>query len=192
MNIIIINGNNNKNNTEFDNYCITLKNSLIERNEGVTLFHLYNMKLKPCQGCLSCWLKTPGDCIINDGIKDIYKIYFSSDLVLFATTIVKGFISSVLKKFLDRTIPHIHPYITLINGESRHRKRYRNYPPIAALLQKQDDTTDEDIKITSNYLKRTTDHFYSDFKFCHFMDKSIKEIINEISNLYRIPQGKKW
>jgi multimeric flavodoxin WrbA len=37
-----------------------------EAGAEVELYHTSDLKINPCQGDLSCWLRTPGECIHND------------------------------------------------------------------------------------------------------------------------------
>ena len=38
----------------------------------VELFHLYELDIKPCLGCLACWRKTPGECVQKDDMQKVY------------------------------------------------------------------------------------------------------------------------
>jgi multimeric flavodoxin WrbA len=47
---------------------------LVEQNGfEVEQILLKNVKVAPCQGCFECWVKTPGECKIDDNGRNIAK-----------------------------------------------------------------------------------------------------------------------
>lgn len=116
--------------------------------------------LKACIGCWACWLKTPGRCVHKDAMAESCADYVNSDKVIVLMDTAQGFINHNAKAFMDRTIPHYHPYIELVDGECHHRARYAHYPELhfyyddAALNQ-------EEAQIIEDYLYRTAYHFRS-------------------------------
>jgi multimeric flavodoxin WrbA len=105
----------------------------------------------------------------------------NSDLVLFASPIVMGFVGADLKKTMDKLIPLVHPYIELVQNECHHRKRYEKYPRIGLVLEKTDHADDEDIAITTAIFERFTLNLRSTLAFVTFTDKPAQEVTNEIS-----------
>lgn len=114
--------------------------------------------INACIGCWSCWLKTPGKCIFNDQMAAHYHDYINSDTVVLLLDTAQGFISHQGKAFLDRTIPHYHPYIEIINQECHHVARYDRYPDMV-FYYNTDDLTDQEDQIIEDYLYRTAFHF---------------------------------
>lgn len=113
-----------------------------------------------CIGCWDCWLKTPGKCIINDQMTDIYPEYINSDTVILLMDTAQGFINHQAKAFFDRTIPLYHPYIEMINGECHHVSRYKSYPDMVYYFDTEGLTTEEE-QVIEDYLYRTAYHFKS-------------------------------
>ena len=87
---------------------------------------LQDISIAPCKGCLKCWTKTPGDCIINDAQTRIYSEMARSDLIILVTPITFGGYSSELKKSLDRFIPDLLPFFKKFGSEIHHPVRYGN------------------------------------------------------------------
>lgn len=114
--------------------------------------------LKDCIGCWSCWVKTPGLCIHKDSMSTTYSSLVKSDIVLFAMSTAKGFISGPCKTFIDRLIPLFHPYFRLDKGEMMHVKRYDEYPVMDVYY---DDTilTEGESAILEDYFYRMLEHF---------------------------------
>ncbi len=132
----------------------------LQPKHTVRCFYLQNMNIRHCNGCWDCWWKTPGLCAINDDMESIYPAVMQSDLLIFASPLMAGFTSSLLKKTSDRLIPLIHPYIILIQGESHHKKRYDQYPDFALILEREPDTDDEDIAIVKDIYRRFALNFH--------------------------------
>ncbi|NSW52643.1 MAG: flavodoxin family protein [Anaerolineae bacterium] len=116
--------------------------------------------IKTCIGCWSCWVKTPGMCVCNDAISEIYPGYVNSDKVILLMDTVQGFLNHSAKAFFDRTIPHYHPYIEIVDGECHHKARYERYPEMHFYYDDQNVTVNE-AQIIEDYLYRTAYHFQS-------------------------------
>lgn len=103
----------------FDNHSIS--------HEIVTL---REKTISHCRGCFGCWIKTPGECIIDDDARDITRRMIQVDLVVYFTPIHFGGYSHLLKVQLDRSICLILPMFGKFHGEIHHKKRYERYPSI--------------------------------------------------------------
>ena len=100
----------------------------------VDVMDLRNENIAGCLGCFGCWLKTPGECIINDSGRDLARKFIQSDVLFLLTPVTFGMYSSVLKKALDRLpCPVLMPFFENINGEIHHEKRYEKYPLLVAV-----------------------------------------------------------
>jgi multimeric flavodoxin WrbA len=69
--------------------------------QSVSHFYLNEMKIKPCQGCLSC-ATPPHKCAINDDMTQIYDAYKAADLIVWASPMYWGYITSQMKAAQDR------------------------------------------------------------------------------------------
>ncbi len=183
MKITILNGNPQADNIKFDNYIDTLTDLLKSDRHTVTVFKLRDMDIKQCIGCWSCWVETPGDCIIPDNSGDICREYVNSDFVIFASPIIMGFISALLKKAMERLLPLVHPYFEVVNGEIHHLSRYDRYPLMGLLIQKGRDTDEEDIKIITDIYMRSAINIKTSLRFTKLTDDSMEEVVNEINNI---------
>jgi len=94
---------------------------------------LRHKRIAGCTGCFGCWIQTPGICIIDDDGREIAKQAAQADLLIFLTPVTFGGYSSELKKAVDRTLPVLLPYFTLVNGEVHHRMRYRRRQRLAVV-----------------------------------------------------------
>jgi len=121
---VVLNGARNGD-TKVDEVSETLS-SILKNSGQVTVFQLRKMEIADCLGCFGCWIKTPGECVINDAERDIAKKLAYADLKVFLTPIVFGGYSYELKKVLDRQICNILPFFTKIEGEVHHEARYEH------------------------------------------------------------------
>ena len=182
MKITVLNGNPKPDNSRFDNYLQNLSNLLESNKHEVTIFTLREMDLRYCVGCFGCWVKTPGECVSGDGSHDIRRECINSDFVLFASPVIMGFTSALLKKVHDKLIPLIHPYFELVQNEVHHLARYDKYPLMGLLLEKDKDTDEEDIKIISDIYRRDAISFKTSFCFAKLTSDPIEEAANEINS----------
>jgi multimeric flavodoxin WrbA len=169
MVISILNGAPETDSGSFSKKISFLASELSVGNK-VHLFNLASMNLHYCTGCWSCWWKTPGECAIKDDGEQIFRAVINSDFIIFASPLVTGFTSAILKKIQDRLIVLLHPYLEIINGESHHMKRYDKYPEFGVIIDKEEDTDDEDIKIIKDIYDRLAINFHSRQRFIKYVD----------------------
>lgn len=53
--------------------------ALAEKVDEYHVIHTAAMRIAPCVGCNSCWLKTPGVCALKDDYEQILKAYLEYD-----------------------------------------------------------------------------------------------------------------
>lgn len=180
MKITIVDGSSDSySNKEFT---LHLAEGLIDAGHRVKLLKANKMKINYCQGCWSCWWKTPGECPQKDDMHEFYKSYLDSDLVVHFSPLSMGFISSRLKTINDRTIPLVHPYIQIVNKECHHQKRYKKYPWLALIVDQMDGDT-EDLKITKDLYTRLAINLKSELKVFSTTLKSKEKLIDELSHI---------
>lgn len=124
----------------------------------LSVYDFQKKKIIPCIGCWDCWLKTPGNCALKDRMNESYSAFVASDAVIILMDTAQGFINHKGKAFIDRSIPHFHPYIKLIDGESQHLSRYDRLPDMIFYFEREGLSKDEEQRI-EDYLYRTAYHF---------------------------------
>ncbi|MDR0879124.1 MAG: hypothetical protein LBN09_00295 [Clostridioides sp.] len=82
--------------------------------------------IKSCVGCFGCWIKTPGRCVLNDKYNNMGELLARCDELVVISRLVYGSYSPFIRNVLDRSIPYLLPYFTVINGEIHHQPRYEN------------------------------------------------------------------
>ncbi len=129
-------------------------------DEPLNVITLGEQSINICIGCWNCWVKTPGRCVMKDQMADSYNAYVNSDTVILIMETAQGFINHQAKAFLDRTIPHYHPYIEMVGGECHHVARYERYPDMVFYFDPE-GLTDQEEQVTEDHLYRTAYHFRS-------------------------------
>ncbi len=182
MKITLLNGIPDKNHPGFDRYLTTLQENLLESGHPTKLLRLRDLEARYCTGCWSCWVKTPGKCVFEDDSHLVCRAVIQSDFVLYASPVMMGYLSAVMKKFIDKLIPLVHPYITVDHAEAHHWPRYKpdQYPLGGLLLEKTPGTDDEDIALITAIHERTMLNFKSRNAFTLLTDQPVQEVAHAI------------
>ena len=136
MKIVILDGALENTPKNWSEYLSGLTAALKGNDHQVNHFLLKDQDIHHCTGCFKCWVQTPGMCVFDDDSREINRAVINSDFVLFASPLVMGFSTSVLKKKMDRMIPLVHPYLDIVEGEIHHLPRYDRYPLFGLLCSR--------------------------------------------------------
>jgi multimeric flavodoxin WrbA len=71
-------------------------------------FLLNKLDYKGCQACYACKTKRE-DCALDDGLKPVLDAVKDCDILVMATPIYYGEVSSQTKAFIDRTFSYVKP-----------------------------------------------------------------------------------
>jgi multimeric flavodoxin WrbA len=100
-----------------------------------------------CMGCFGCWVKKPGECVIDDGMTGINRDSINSDTVFYLSPVVFGQFSPNIKNAVDRWIPNILPFFkSKPGGLTVHPSRYDAYPSII-IIGYGDGLSEEDARL---------------------------------------------
>ncbi|MBC8264333.1 MAG: NAD(P)H-dependent oxidoreductase [Anaerolineales bacterium] len=75
------------------------------------VIHIRRLHLEPCIGCYTCWARTPGVCIHEDGMAGVLEKFNHADMVIFGTPLYHFTMSGVMKDFIDRLLPRLEPWL---------------------------------------------------------------------------------
>lgn len=108
-----------------------------------------------CMGCFGCWIKKPGECIINDMMAQINRNVMNSDVVIYLSPLIFGQFSANIKNAIDRSLPNMLPFFEIRpDGSTMHPPRYDTYP-FQIIIGYGDKISDEDkqlfIDISKNH-----------------------------------------
>lgn len=80
--------------------------------------------IKGCLGCFACWNKTPGKCVINDGMNEILTKIIAADLIVWSFPLYCFGIPGELKNLIDRQLPLSLPFMAEDTHSGGHPPRY--------------------------------------------------------------------
>jgi multimeric flavodoxin WrbA len=72
------------------------------------VFELNRLACRGCQGCYSCKKET-NNCIVRDGLTDVLSAVSEADVVVLASPVYFGDVTSQLKMFIDRCFSYLKP-----------------------------------------------------------------------------------
>lgn len=79
-----------------------------------------------CVGCFECWVKTPGQCVIEDKYGKMGEWLGHTDRMIIVSQCVYGGYSPFVKNVMDRSISYVNPDFVMRHGEIHHKLRYKN------------------------------------------------------------------
>lgn len=120
MNVIVFNGSPHKDNGVTAAMIRHLNDGFEEAGANVETYNLYEMNVKPCLGCVACWLKTPGRCVHDDDVSVLYPKLSEADVVVFATPVYVDGMTGAMKAMLDRLVPLVRGPVEVREGHVRH------------------------------------------------------------------------
>lgn len=99
---------------------------------GKHVMYKKNMNVHSCTGCFGCWLKDPGNCLIQDDSRQfVYDLSRCTDFIIISRC-VYGDVSPFIKKMQDRSIPNLLPFFVIREKQMHHKIRYANRYTISA------------------------------------------------------------
>jgi multimeric flavodoxin WrbA len=107
-----------------------------------------------CMGCFGCWIKKPGECVMNDMMAQINRNFVNSDIVVYIIPVIFGQFSANIKNALDRWLPNILPFfVTRPDGSSMHPSRYDSFPQLI-YIGYGEDISEEDAQLFIDITKK--------------------------------------
>jgi len=111
MKVLAINGSPRGKDSCTDKMLQPLLEGMKKEGADTEVIYLSELIIKPCQGCLACWLKTPGKCIIQDDMQTAFEKFIQADFVVLGTPLYIFSMSGLLKNFMDRLLPIAEPFL---------------------------------------------------------------------------------
>jgi multimeric flavodoxin WrbA len=181
MKITILNGSPERTEGGLDGYLESLLSELARRQHVVSPLHLRDLQVHHCIGCFGCWVRTPGECALDDDGRTVARSLISSDLAILASPILMGHVSSLLRRANERLLPLIHPYAKLVDGECRHHPRYPSRPRLALLLEQGQGADAEDVAIIRGSYQMTARNFATTLAFTLTTATPVLEVVHAIA-----------
>lgn len=90
----------------------------------VETIEVANANIKGCKGCFACWNKTPGRCVIEDGMNAILQKMVEANVVIWSFPLYYFNVPGTLKNLIDRQLPTVLPYMSKNAESGGHPSRY--------------------------------------------------------------------
>lgn len=81
---------------------------------------VHGLDIRPCLGCLNCWVRTPGRCVQQDDMARLLPKIAVADALVLATPLYVDGMNAAMKAVLDRSIPLLDPYFVVAEDHCRH------------------------------------------------------------------------
>lgn len=85
---------------------------------------LNEKEIKSCTGCYACWKENAGECVYDDDMQNLLPKYIDADLMIWATPLYHYGMTSIMKQFIERTLPVNKPKIIKKGDTYSHPRRY--------------------------------------------------------------------
>ncbi|MBQ7965851.1 MAG: flavodoxin family protein [Ruminococcus sp.] len=131
-------------------------------------------EVKPCIGCFSCWVKTPGRCAIHDGYENTGIDMSKCDELIIVSECRYGSVSSFVKAVQDRAISYIHPCFVIKKGEMHHKRRYENTITMSAYFYGS-NITDSEKENATELMQSNADNYNGELHSVSFYN-SVQEL----------------
>lgn len=113
MNILVVNGSprGEKSNTKkvSDTFLKGIKE--VNNEVQITELNLNKKEIKSCIGCFGCWNNKERACVLKDDMSEMLKLYIEADIIIWSTPLYHHTMTSITKKFIERTLPVSSPLI---------------------------------------------------------------------------------
>jgi multimeric flavodoxin WrbA len=102
----------------------------------VDLAYAQKLKIGPCLGCLSCVLRTPGQCVQRDDMETTFLQYAFADAVVWATPVYVDGPTAQMKIIIDRLFraAGMNPGYEIRDGHQRVKRLNNNMAPKKVVL----------------------------------------------------------
>ncbi|MCR5113081.1 MAG: flavodoxin family protein [Acholeplasmatales bacterium] len=169
--VLVINGSPKQNKSS----TMVLTNAFIEgmkeaEDIDLEIINVQSLNIKPCTGCLSCWGRTEGECIIKtDDVPMVKEKILEADIIIESFPLFFFGMPGILKLLTDRLLSMMNTYRghkPPENGESFHGLRYpdqnKRFIVISSCAYTEVDRVYDSVKAQFDYICGK-DQYYSVF-----------------------------
>ncbi len=110
MKIVVINGSPKKDASCTLRVTKAFLKGLVGEGDEVEIIHLSDCNIKQCLGCLSCWGRTEGTCVIKDDIPMIKEKILAADIIIESFPLYFFGMPGTFKVFMDRMLSMLCTY----------------------------------------------------------------------------------
>ncbi len=103
MNVLVVNGSPKRGNSN----TMALTRAFLDGAgwAGAEIIDAAGANVQDCTGCFGCWTKTPGHCVIMDGMGGILSKMIAADVLIWSFPLYYCSVPGVLKKIRPLSKP---------------------------------------------------------------------------------------
>ncbi|MGL4791117.1 MAG: hypothetical protein ACRCW1_06870, partial [Anaerotignaceae bacterium] len=126
-----------------------------------------------------CWLKNTGRCAFSDNMEFIGKKLLTSEEMIIVCEALYGGLSVNIKRIVDRIIPAVLPFFTLVNNELHHQQRFIEQTEIKVIFTNGKDLSQEEKDHSKKIIEAMAVNFHAKKNQVIFVNSS-EEVIQEV------------
>lgn len=107
MDILVLNGSPQKGEKSATFTCTSQFLEGMKEEHNVTVIDVIEKDIQYCKGCLSCWMRQDGHCVIQDDMNSILDLMKNSDMIIWSFPLYEYGLPAPLKTLVDRTNPFL-------------------------------------------------------------------------------------
>lgn len=107
MKVLVLNGSPKENSNTMMLTTAFMNGLNEEKEHEIKAISVMEKEIKFCQGCLSCWFRQDGHCIIQDDMNGLLDEMAASDMIVWSFPLYYHGMPAPLKAVLDRTNPFL-------------------------------------------------------------------------------------
>ena len=148
-----------------DTRAAAVRAAILAVRPAAQVLRLRDLTIGNCAGDFFCWIRSPGQCNVDDDNRVVAAEMMAADLMILLTPVAFGGYSAHLKRAVDHILPNVTPFFRSIGGETHHRPRYRRYPDVAVVgwMPDPDERAEE---VFRHLVARNGINFYADRARC--------------------------
>jgi len=123
MNVVALNGSGREKKGLTWRLLDAFIDGLEKGNSDVVRYQVNALNINPCKSCFACMHNSPGKCVVDDDMNDLYSSLKKADLLVLATPVYTDSMSAQLKTVIDRCMCCMEPFLR-IDKENRVRHSY--------------------------------------------------------------------
>ena len=128
MDVLILNGSPRGSRSVTGKLLQSLADGLVAGGASITLFRVAEMRIGPCNACLSCMHKHPGVCVQKDDMEQICERLKVSDLLVLGTPVYTDTMTAQIKAVMDRSVCSLQPFLMKDRAGRVRHPRWWNMP----------------------------------------------------------------
>lgn len=122
MKILVLNGSPKEKSNTMLLTTAFLRGLNEENRHEVKIVSVKEKNIKFCQGCLSCWFRQDGHCVIQDDMNELLEELSASDMIVWSFPLYYHGLPAPLKAVLDRTNPFLKINMRMDGDKVVHEK----------------------------------------------------------------------